>query len=190
MKSLRLKAVTAATLFATFAMLIVTPLPTNAGQQCPPDVQQWLSQATIPFGGPRVLGQTFIPNAEGRRVCRVKVRIVKNNPFAGPLTLHVLRSNFAPLDSATILPGAIPMGASIQVFEFNCNGFALEDSPFYGLKLESPASPPGAYSWFGSAANPYFELGIGGQGWINEGAGWQAIANGTWDYVFGLYLCE
>jgi hypothetical protein len=190
MKSLRLKAVTAASMFATFAIFAVAPLPTSAGQRCPPDVQQWLSQAAIPFGGPRVLGQTFIPNIEGRRVCRVKVRIVKNNPLAGPLTLHILRSNFAPLDSATILPGAIPLGASIQDFEFNCNGIPLDGSPFYGLKLESPLSPPGAYSWYGSAANPYFELGIGGQGWINEGAGWQAIAGGTWDYVFGLYLCE
>ena len=110
--------------------------------------------------------------------------ITRNMVAAGNLTLHLLRSNFAELDAPVTIP-APPMGTSVQVFNFGCNGAALAGNPFYGLKLESPDSPFGAYSWRGVGGNPYARPGPGGRGWrnVNAGAGnWTNL--GAWDYAF------
>jgi hypothetical protein len=119
------------------------------------------------------------------------VLISKNFAGAENLTLRLMSSNLTPLDAAVTIPGGpIPMGNSVQLFDFGCNGAPLAGMPFYGLRLESPNSPPGAYSWQGAANNPYVKPGNGGRGWrnLNGGAGnWTSL--GGWDYAFDIYMC-
>jgi hypothetical protein len=183
-----------ATMLTIIASLVLFPtVPTShADNDCRPNQVQLLNQGAMPLGAKIVLAQTFIPNAPGHQVCQVKVTINKNMLGAGNLTLHLLRSNFAELDAPVTIPGpAIPMGTSVQAFNFGCNGAALAGNPFYGLKLESPGSAFGAYSWKGVGGNPYVKPGPGGRGWrnVNAGAGhWTSL--GAWDYAFEVYTCD
>jgi hypothetical protein len=126
-----------------------------------------------------------------RRVCKVKVSIRKNMAAAGDLKLTILNSQFGELDSATIDGGDIPLGNSVQLFEFGCDGIALGGHQFYGLRLASPTSPVGGYAWRGAANNPYVQPANRGTGWrnANGGAGtWTDL--GGWDYAFQIYLCD
>ena len=162
---------------------------TVQADNCRLDQSQLLQTGGIAFGNNQVLGQTFVPSVQNRRVCKVKISIRKNVAAAGDLKLTVLDSRFGELDSATI--GAIPLGNSVQVFDFGCNGTPLDGHQFYGLKLESPASPVGAYTWKGAANNPYVQPANQGKGWrnANSGAGnWTDL--GGWDYAFQIYLCD
>jgi hypothetical protein len=182
---------TALVLTISLALLISTPAASQ-GNNCRPDQTQLQTEGAIPFGGKVVLAQTFIPSEAGHSVCRVKVFINKNLVAAEDLTLHLLRSNFTELDAAVTIPAAaIPMGSSIQVFDFGCNGAVLAGMAFYGLKLESRNSPVGAYTWRGIGGDVYVKPGIGGKGWrnVNGGAGtWTNL--GAWDYAFEIYLCD
>jgi len=188
-KHSKLYIVTALALAASVFMLLSTPV---SAANCQPDQQQLQTQAGIQLGGQVILGQTFVPSVPGQRVCRVKVFITKNFPNAGNLTLRLVRSNFGPLDAAVTIPGgAIPLGNSIQVFEFGCNGAALVGSPFYALKLESPTSAFGAYSWRGIAGDHYAKPGNGGRAWRNANAGAGSWTNlGGFDYGFEIYMCS
>jgi hypothetical protein len=176
---------------AAVAFLLLTP-PSQANELCHPDQAQLQTQGAVQLGGPTVLGQTFVPSAPGQRICRVKLFIRKNMVGAGNLTLRILRSNFLPLDAAVTIPGgAIPMGDSIQVFEFGCNGAPLAGFPFYALKLESPNSNFGAYSWRGIAGDVYAKPGNGGRAWRNANAGVGPWTNlGGFDYGFQIYMCN
>lgn len=160
--------------------------------ECHLDQRQTRSPGVVQFGGRVMLGQTFIPAVAGQRVCRIKVTITKNMPAGAAVTLRLVGANFAPLDQAVTIPGgAIPMGTSVQLFDFGCNGAPLAGLPFYGLQLESPTSPFGAYSWKGAAGNPYVKPGNGGSGWRNANAGegqWNNL--GGWDYAFEIYMCD
>ncbi len=191
-KHAKLYGATAFTIIASIVFLLGAPVTSHADNGCRPDQTQLQNQGGVLFGGRTVLGQTFSPSVPGHQVCRVKVVITKNVVGAGDVTLHLLRSNFAPLDAAITIPGAaIPMGTSVQVFDFGCNGAALGGMPFYGLKLESKASVMGAYSWRGIAGNVYERPGEGDKGWrnMNGGAGqWTNL--GGWDYAFQIYLCD
>lgn len=191
LKHSKLGIATILTIIASLAILPTAPA-SYAQNNCRPDQVQLMNQGAIMFGAKTVLAQTFIPNAQGHQVCQVKVIISKNMVAAGNLTLHLLRSNFAELDAPVTIPGGpIPMGTSVQVFNFGCNGAALAGNPFYGLKLESPGSPFGAYSWRGVGGNPYARPGPGGRGWrnVNAGAGnWTNL--GAWDYAFQIYMCD
>lgn len=184
-------AATALVLTISLALLISTPAASR-GNNCRPDQTQLQTEGAIPFGGKVVLAQTFVPNAAGHSACRVKVFINKNLAAAGDLTLNLVRSNFTELDTAVTIPAAaIPMGSSIQVFDFGCNGAVLAGMPFYGLRLESPKSPVGAYSWKGIGGDVYLKPGPRGKGWrnVNGGAGnWTNL--GAWDYAFEIYLCD
>jgi hypothetical protein len=118
------------------------------------------------------------------------VFISKNAAGAGNLTLHLLRSNFTELGAVTIPGAPIPMGNSVQVFDFGCNGAALAGMPFYGLKLESPGSAFGAYSWRGIGGDVYAKPGNGGRAWRNMTAGMGHWTNlGAFDYAFEIYMC-
>lgn len=174
---------------ATFVALTISPFTVQAGNGCNSDQQQLQNNGAILFGGSTVLGQTFVPSVAGMRICKVKLMIRKNVAAGDDLRLHILRSDFTPLDAPVTIPGVdIPMGDSVQLFDFGCNGAPLIGSPFYGLKLESPGSPLGAYSWRGNAGNPY----IGGIGWrnVNNGAAGKWNNLGGWDYAFQIYLCD
>ena len=190
-KHSKLNGATAFTIIASILFLLVAPLTSQAAD-CHPDQIQLQTQGAIGLGGRTVVSQTFIPSAPGQRVCRVKVFITKNAIGAGPLTLHLLGFNFAELDGAVTIPGfLIPMGNSIQVFEFGCNGVALAGMPFYGLKLESPGSAFGAYSWRGIGGNVYAKPGNGGMAWRNVKAGVGPWTNlGAFDYAFEIYMCN
>ena len=183
---------TALTIIASFLMLLALPASTLADNECRLDQRQLRHPGAIPFGGRTVLGQTFIPSAPGKQVCQVKVFVRKNVAAAGDLTLHLLRSNFTELDASVTIPGVdIPMGPSVQAFDFGCNGAALAGMPFYGLKLESRKSPVGAYAWEGSAGNFYVRPGADVKGWRNLNAGmgnWTSL--GGWDYAFEIYTCN
>ena len=161
---------------------------TVQADNCRLDQSQLQQNGGIAFGNNIVLGQTFVPSVQNRRVCKVKVSIRKNMA-AGDLKLTVLDSRFGELDSATI--GAIPLGNSVQVFDFGCNGTPLDGHQFYGLKLESPASAVGAYTWKGAPNNPYVKPANQGKGWrnVNSGVGiWTDL--GGLDYAFQIYLCD
>ena len=175
----------------TASLLLLTTVPASYAQNnCRSDQVQLVNQAAILFGAKTVLAQTFIPNAPGHQVCQVKVIITRNMVAADNLTLHLLRSNFAELDVPVTIP-APPMGTSVQVFNFGCNGAALAGNPFYCLKLESPRSPFGAYSWRGIGGNPYARPGPGGRGWRNVNSGHGNWTNlGAWDYAFEVYTCD
>lgn len=192
MNQSKLNIATAFTILASLVLLLAFPDPTSADNQCHSDQKQTLHQGAILFGAKTALGQTFIPGVPGQRVCRVKVMISKNIPGADNLTLRLMRSNFAPLDAAVTIPGGpIPMGTSLQLFDFGCNGAPLGGMPFYGLRLESPNSPPGAYSWQGVAGNPYVKPGDGGRGWRNPNSApsnWNSL--GGWDFAFEIYMCD
>ncbi len=173
---------------AAIAVFSLNALTVQA-EECRLDQSQLQQNGGVMFGGNHVLGQTFVPSVQNRRVCKVKVSIRKNVAAAGDLKLTVLDSRFGELDSATI--GAIPLGNSVQLFDFGCNGNALDGHQFYGLKLESPASAVGAYTWKGAAGNPYVQPANRGNGWrnLNGGAGtWTDL--GGWDYAFQIYLCD
>jgi hypothetical protein len=191
-KHSRRNVATVLTIIASLALLSLTSGHSLANNICRPDQTQLQNQGAIQLGGRVVLAQTFIPSAAGHRVCRVKLIITKNFPGAGNLTLHLLRSNFTELDVAVTIPGAaIPMGTSVQVFDFGCNGAALAGMPFYGLKLESAGSPFGAYSWKGVGGDVYVKPGAGGRGWRKTSAGVGSWTNlGAWDYAFEIYLCD
>jgi hypothetical protein len=93
-------------------------------------------------------------------------------------------------DPVTIAPAAIPMGVSVQLFDFGCNDAPLNGA-FHAIQLESHSSAAGAYSWRGSGGNPYVQLGKGGRGWrnVNGGAGdWDNL--GLWDFAFEVYMCD
>lgn len=194
MKTRHTKIGVATAITITASLLVLMALPTNALAQneCRLDQRQLQQQAGMALGGRVVLGQTFIPSAPGLHVCKVKVHITKNFLGASDLTLHLLRSNFTELDVAVTIPAIdIPMGNSVQVFDFGCNGAALAGMPFYGLKLESPKSPAGSYFWRGSAGNPYVRPGVDVRGWRNNNSGagpWNAL--GGWDYAFEIYVCD
>lgn len=192
MKQTKLSIATTFTIIASFVLLLALPATTLADNECRLDQRQMQHPAAFLLGGRTVLGQTFIPSAPGHRVCRVKVMIQKNVLGAGNLTLHLLRSNFTELDASVTIPGIpIPMGNSVQVFDFGCNGAVLAGRPFYGLKLESPDSPAGAYSWQGSAGNLYNRPGadVRGSRNLNSGKGkWESL--GDWDFAFEIYMCD
>ncbi len=191
-KNTKLGIATALTIIASFFMLLALPASTLADNKCRLDQRQMQRPGAIVFGGNTVLGQTFIPSAPGKRVCQVKVFVRKNFLGANDLTLHLLRSNFTELDAAVTIPAAdIPMGNSVQAFDFGCNGAVLAGMPFYGLKLESPGSPVGAYSWLGTGGNVYVRPGADVRGWRNISAGqgnWESL--GAWDYAFEIYTCN
>ncbi len=191
-RKLKLSIATAITLIASFMLLLVQPATSLADNGCHLDQRQMQHPGAVGFGGKIVLGQTFVPSAPGQQVCQVKVFIRKNFGAAGDLTLHLLRSNFTELDAAVTIPGGpIPVGNSVQAFDFGCNGAALAGMPFYGLKLEAPDSPVGAYSWLGAGGNLYARPGADVKGWRNlkSGAGaWQSL--GAWDYAFEIYTCN
>ncbi len=189
----KLKGATAFAIVASIVFLLVATVKSHANNECRPDQTQLQNQAAIPFGGQTVLGQMFVPSVPGRQVCSVKVLISKNFAGAKNLTLRVVRPNFTELDSATIAGADIPMGNSVQVFNFGCNGAALVGMPFYGLKLESRDSAMGAYSWKGINGNVYNRPGEGDKGWRNmNGAvgNWTSLAAGAWDFAFEIYLCD
>jgi len=192
MKQTKLSAATAFTIIASFVLLLALPATTSADNECRLDQRQLQHPGAIPFGGKTVLGQTFIPSAPGHHVCQVKVMIRKNFAGADNLTLQLVRSNFGQLDAAVTIPAIdIPMGNSMQAFDFGCNGAVLAGMPFYGLKLSSPGSPVGAYSWQGSAGNLYNRPGADVKGWrnVNNGKGnWESL--GGWDYAFEIYMCN
>lgn len=188
----KLSIAAAFSIIASFVLLLALPATTLADNECRVDQTQLQHPGAILFGGRTFLGQTFVPSAPGHHVCQVKVMIRKNVAAAGNLTLHILRSNFIELDAAVTIPGgAIPMGNSVQVFDLGCNGAVLAGMPFYGLKLESPTSPAGAYSWQGSGGNLYVRPGADVKGWRNFDGGnghWNGL--GAWDYAFEIYMCN
>jgi hypothetical protein len=177
---------------ASLALLLAVPGPASTQDKCRPDQSQPHNQGAIAFGARTVLGQTFLPAAPGTRVCWVKLAITKNAAGAGNLTLRLMRSDFTNLDAAVTIAGAaIPMGNSVQLFDFGCNGLPLAGSPFYGLRLESPGSRLGAYSWKGAANNPYDKPGNAGRGWRNANMGAGGWTNlGGWDFAFEIFRCN
>lgn len=174
---------------ATFAFM--TAGITVQANNCQLNQSQLLQTGAIPFGNNIVLGQTFVPSIQNQRICKIKVTIRKNIAITGDLKLTVLNSQFGELDSATIAGGLIPLGNSVQVFDFGCNGRFLAGHQFYGLRLESPQSQAGAYSWKGAANNPYPKPLNQGKGWRNANGGVGRYEDlGGWDYAFQIYLCD
>lgn len=172
---------------AVFLSIGVTVQANN----CRLDQSQLGQTGAIAFGNNIVLGQTFVPSIQNRRVCKVKVSIRKNIAAAGDLKLTILNSQFGELDSATIDDADIPLGNSVQVFDFGCNGGILGGHPFYDLRLDSPTSPAGSYSWRGAANNPYIKPANQGKGWRNVNGGGGTYQDlGGWDYAFQIYLCD
>lgn len=157
---------------------------------CHSDQRQLQNNAGIGFGGKTVLAQTFVPSVPGLRVCKVKVYIRKNVAGAGPVTLKLLNAGFGQVANPVIIAG-IPMGVSVQVFDFGCNGAPL-GAGRYAIQLESPDSAPGDYSWRGAGGNPYVQPANSGRGWRNFTAGNQANWNnlGQWDFAFDIYVCD
>lgn len=178
--------------FIIAAIAIVLSIGSKVqADNCRLNQSQLQQTGEIAFGNNIVLGQTFVPGVPDRRVCKVKVYIRKNMANAGNLRLTVVNAAFDVLDTATIAGGAVPLGSSVQVFDFGCDGRLLGGHPFYGLKLESPGSPVGAYTWKGAANNPYVRPGNGGKAWRNAGGGagvWQDLS--PWDFAFQIYLCD
>jgi hypothetical protein len=164
---------------------------TVSADNCRLDQSQLAQNGAVAFGNNIVLGQTFVPSVQNRQVCKVKVSIRKHIAAAGDLKLTVLNSQFGELDSATIDGGDIPFGNSVQEFNFGCDGIALGGHQFYGLKLDSPTSAVGSYSWRGAAGNPYVQPLNRGKGWRNTNGGggnWEDL--GGFDYAFQIYLCD
>lgn len=189
-KSTKITGFLSVLIIAAIAVFLPVSLTVQAAN-CRLDQSQLQQTGEILFGNNRVLGQTFVPSVQNRPVCKVKIMIRKNAAAGRDLKLTILDSRFGELDSATIAGGAIPLGNSVQVFDFGCDGRPLIGHQFYGLKLDSPASVIGAYSWKGSANNPYVQPANRGRGWrnINGGAGsWENM--GDWDYFFQIYLCD
>jgi hypothetical protein len=182
---------TVAIALATALSFAILPLSATA-QRCPLDQGQVQNQGEILFGGKTYLAQTFVPSALGRRVCNIKVTIRKINTKAGPLTLRLLNPAFGPMaDPVTIAPAAIPMGVSVQLFDFGCNDAPL-NGDFHAIQLESPNSRPGDYAWRGAGGNPYAKPGNGGKGWrnLNAGVGGSWSSLGMWDYTFEVHMCD
>lgn len=186
MKALTSKSSTAVglTVSVVFMGLMAIPFRTQGAAACLLDREQWQQTTSVQLGGTQVLGQTFVNNRPGR-VCQVKVYIAKTNLIAGPLTLSILNVANVVIDSATIAGPPIPMGASVQLFDFECDGSPLAGAPFR-LKLESPASALGHYRWFGSGANPF----AAGQAWSNATGAWKPLSNGGADFMFKIYMCN
>ncbi len=172
------------TVSVAFMGLMAIPFRTHGAAVCRLDRQQWQQTTSVQLGGTRVLGQTFVNNRPGR-VCQVKVYIAKTNPAAQALTLSILNVANVVIDSATIAGPPIPMGASVQLFDFECDGAPLAGAPFR-LKLESPASAVGHYRWYGSGANPF----AAGQAWTNATGVWKPLSNGGADFMFKIYMCN
>lgn len=170
---------------ASFLMIPVHATPA----ECRSDQRQLQNNVGMNFGGKTVLAQTFVPSAAGLRVCKVKVTIRKNIAGAGPVTLRLLNAAFGQAAEAVTI-GPIPMGISVQVFDLGCDDAPLGAAQ-YAIQLESPNSPPGAYSWRGSAGNPYVQPANSGKGWRNFTAGnpanWTNL--GLWDFTFDIYVC-
>jgi hypothetical protein len=158
------------------------------------DEQQLVGAVPQHFGHDLKLGQTFTRDVPAP-VARVQVKIRRNFPAVGPLTLNVLRSDFTPLDSATIPVAALPpVGVDVwQTFDFGCNGAPLVGSAFYGLLLESPGSAmPNAYTWYGALGDPYAGPGITSQGWVHNGPGrtpMLPLGGGAFDFTFRVVMC-
>jgi hypothetical protein len=193
--SIKINLVATLTIFCGLMALLAGYRPAQAeallaAPACVSDQRQLVQHGAVAFGGATILGQTFVPSPAfvGKRICRVKVWIRKNLAAGGALQLHIVRPNFAPLDAPAIVAG-VPMGNSIQVFDFGCNGVPLAGSPYYGLKLTAPTSPAGAYAWGGTGGNPYVKPGAGGQGWRQAG-NWAPLIGGTWDFYFEVYMCN
>jgi hypothetical protein len=185
MTALNSKSIAVGASLVSFVFVVLMTVPFGArADACRLDREQWLRNTSAQLGDVRMLGQTFINNRPGR-VCRVKVYIAKTNPAAGPLTLSILNVANVPIDSATIPGPPIPMGASVQLFDFECDGAPLAGAPFR-LKLESPASALGHYRWFGSGANPF----AAGQAWSNSTGVWKPLGNGGADFMFKIYMCN
>jgi hypothetical protein len=173
-------------------VVVMGAAATVAAVRCVLDQQMWINGGGDGFGGAAVLGQTFVPSAPGR-VCKVVVWIHKNNPAAGPLTLRLRRHDrtLVPGGSLTLPPAAIPMGLSAQSFNFACDPL-LAGSPFYGLTLEAPGSPPAAYTWINSDDAGADAVYAAGHGWYNAngnlpGSEWKRSG---YDYAFRVYLCR
>jgi hypothetical protein len=158
------------------------------------DEQQLIGAVPQHFGHDRKLGQTFTRDVPAP-IARVQVKIRRNFPAVGPLTLNVLRGDFTPLDSATIPVAALPpVGVDVwQTFDFGCNGGPLVGSAFYGLVLESPGSVmPNAYTWYGDGADPYPGGAPTRQGWLHNGPGWTPmlpLGGGAFDFTFRVVMC-
>jgi hypothetical protein len=159
---------------------------TTAAVACRTDQQQWRNQFGVGFGNKVAVRQSFVP-AAANRICRVKVMITKNNPMGGGIRLQVLAADLSVRDSA-IIP-AVPMGTSIQVFEFGCDGAPLVGFPFFYLKLDAPDSPGNAYSWRAAGGNPYALAGNRGLAWTNNPGNWALLGGGTIDFAFEVYMC-
>lgn len=177
--------------FAVAASFVILPVRASA-QQCHMDQRQMQNQGEILFGGKTYLAQSFVPSAPGQRICRVKVTIRKITPQARALTLRLLTPGFGPMaDPVTIGPAAIPLGISVQLFEFGCNDAPLNGA-FHLLQLESPTSRVGDYAWRGAGVNPYVQPANGGRGWrnIDSGAPAQWNSLGQWDFAFETHMCD
>lgn len=164
---------------------------TAPAPRCALDQQMWINGGGDGFGGPNTLGQTFTPTAPGH-VCKVVVWIHKNDAAAGPLTLRIRRHDLTPLPGGfqTIPGGAIPLGLSVQSFNFACAPL-LAGSPFYGLTLEAPGSAAAAYTWINSDDAGADAAYAAGHGWYNRnggaGGGWKRAG---YDYAFKVYMCR
>lgn len=175
---------------AVVASFLMIPVHAMA-PDCRSDQRQLQNNVGIGFGGKTLLAQTFVPGAPGHRLCKVKVTIRKNAAAAGALTLRLLQPGFGPMADPITIPGpAIPLGVSVQLFDFGCHTAPLAGA-FHGIQLESPTSVVGDYSWRGAAGDPYVKPGNGGRGWrnMNGGAGnWNNL--GLWDFAFDVYMCD
>jgi hypothetical protein len=184
MKALSSQSRAAVAFLMLFPVLMAIPARTQGGNGCRLDRQQWQQNTSAPLGGERMLAQSFTPIL-ARPVCKVKVYIAKTNPAAGPLILNILNANRDVIDSATIAAVDIPMGASVQLFDFECDGARLLGAPFW-LRLESPGSALGHYRWFGIGGNAF----AAGEAWSNAAGNARPLSNGDADFMFKLYLCN
>jgi hypothetical protein len=193
MKPTRIKIISLAILLIAASLSAITGLMgAAAAPRCVLDREMWINGGGDGFGGVNVPGQTFVPSAPGQ-VCKVVVWIHKNDPAAGPLTLRIRRHDrtLLPGGSATIPAAAIPMGLSVQSFNFACTPL-LAGSPFYGLSLESPGSGATAYTWINSDDAGADAVYAAGRGYYNRNGG---APNTAWpragyDYAFRVYLCR
>ena len=166
---------------------------TAALLRCRVNQQMWINGGGDGFGANGVLGQTFVPTAAAP-VCKIEIMIHKNLAVAGDLQVVLRASNFVPLPGGTVtIPAAeIPMGLSVQTIDFCCNAMPmLAGSPFYGLTLAAPTSPPAAYTWINSDDAGADAAYVPGHGYANlNGAapGTQWISVG-YDYAFKIYTC-
>ena len=179
--------------FAMAVSLLMLRMPSAAtAADCHLDQRQQQNRGEILFGGKTYLAQSFVPGAPGHQICRVKVTIRRIGAAPGPLTLRVLTPAFGAMaDPVTIPPAAIPMGVSVQLFDFGCNDAPLNGA-FHVLQLESPNSHIGDYAWRGAGANPYAQPGNSGRGWRNVNSGapanWSSL--GQWDFAFEVHTCN